>query len=246
MIGPAWQDEADRDETSVVIGLRELRRIEEDRVRDEREAVRRAEAARAEAIAEAARRVREEEEARARAIAAAEAQRLDDERRQAREAELRVREAEARARVVAAVELESARLASDAELRRQEVARRRPAGLVAAAAALAVATAVLTWQLVERSDQAARAERRWADAAQRVAALEAEVRAGAERRGELERALDAARHPAPVIPAAPAVAAPRRDAPRGGARPQPRPAPSTSPTVEVGCVDTPLGCLTAK
>ena len=113
-------------ENSVLFSLRELRQIEENRVQEEEHAVRSAEEARATAAQEAERRRREAEEAKARAERD-EFLRIEQARENAeREARMRVESAEAAERQRVQAALEQQRLQQEMELRRAEVAKKRP------------------------------------------------------------------------------------------------------------------------
>jgi regulator of replication initiation timing len=109
----------------VDVSLRELRDLEDRRIADE-ESARNAELA-ARAAEQAARAAAEEAAMLAR-------------RRQLEEDAIRVREAEARARAEALVRIEADRLASEVELRRAELAVRRPRWMIGLAAGLAAIT----------------------------------------------------------------------------------------------------------
>lgn len=118
--------QSDKRENSVLFSLRELRQIEETRVREEAHAVRSAEEARIQQQQDAERRVREAEEAKIRAER--DHQRSMEEARVAaeREGRLRVEAAEAAERQRQHAALEQQRLAGEMELRRAEVAKQRP------------------------------------------------------------------------------------------------------------------------
>jgi hypothetical protein len=130
--------------------LAELRAIEEERIAQERAAVL--------AEAEAKRRAIEEAEAKrvadeaARVAAEREAAIALERAREAaeREARMKVEAAEAteRARLVAALEHE--RLAGELELRRAEVAKKRPTWMVAVTAAAVLATGGFAWFAIDQ------------------------------------------------------------------------------------------------
>ncbi len=118
-------------ENSVLFSLRELRQIEENRVQEEEHAVRSAEEQRR-AAAEAAERARREaEEAKIReerdAALAIEQARENAER----EARMRVESAEAAERQRQQAALEQQRLQQEMELRRAEIAKKRPTWMLA-------------------------------------------------------------------------------------------------------------------
>jgi cell division protein FtsL len=126
-------------ENSVLFSLRELRQIEEKRVEEEDAAARSAEEARVRAKMEEERRKREEEEAKVRAVEDAERAVRDAQERKVREEQLRLQESEARARVEAQAQLDAQRLAHEMELRRHEISKKRPVGLMVAAGVLVLA-----------------------------------------------------------------------------------------------------------
>jgi colicin import membrane protein len=152
-------------ENSVLFSLRELRQIEENRVQEEEHAVRSAEQARATAAQEADRRRREAEEAKARAERD-EILRIEQARENAeREARMRVESAEAAERQRAQAALEQQRLQQEMELRRAEVAKKRPTWMLAVTGLAIVGTiaaGILTVHLV-RSSAADRAAKEQAE-----------------------------------------------------------------------------------
>ena len=138
--------------------LSELRDIENQRIEDERAAVQAAEAARiaardaeerAKAAAEAA-RIREEHEAKL----AIEKARLDAER----EARMKIEAAEAAERTRQQAMLAEQRLAQELELRRAEIARKRPTWMLAVTAIATLAAFVLIYVAVEHKRASERAE----------------------------------------------------------------------------------------
>jgi colicin import membrane protein len=132
-------------ENSVLFSLRELRQIEESRVQEEEHAVRSAEEARAKAKDEAERRVREAEEAKIREER--DHQRSIEESRVAaeREARMRVESTEATERQRHQAAIEQQRLQQEMELRRAEVAKKRPTWMlgVTAIAVIGIVLAVV-------------------------------------------------------------------------------------------------------
>jgi hypothetical protein len=147
---------AQRDESSVLFSLRELQLIEKSRVEEEVVAVRDAEHARVRAREEAERRERAEQEAWAQAER--EHQRSVEEAHLAaeREARMRVEAAEAAEQARAQVELDRQRLQDEMELRRAEVAKKRPTWmLVVTGLALAAAVALILFanQKMNQSDE---------------------------------------------------------------------------------------------
>ena len=151
--------QGEKRENSVLFSLRELRQIEESRVQEEEHAVRSAEEARLRAQEEAERRVREAEEARIRAER--DHQLSIEEARVAaeREARMRVESAEASERARQQGDLERQRLAQEMELRRAEVAKKRPTWmLVVTGFALVAAVALIFFaiQKMQQSDEDAK------------------------------------------------------------------------------------------
>jgi len=140
-------------ENSVLFSLRELRQIEEKRVEEEDAAARDAEEARVRARMDAERRAREEEEAKVRAKEDAERRVRDEQERRVRDDQLRLQEAETRARVDAQAQLDAQRLAQEMELRRHEISKKRPVGLMVAAGVLVVAIAGLGFFLYNKNKE---------------------------------------------------------------------------------------------
>jgi colicin import membrane protein len=165
---------SEKRENSVLFSLRELKGLEDDRVREEDERQKQVAAAAEQArLAEIERARREAEQARA-ASESAERERLAASERQQREDGLRLEEAERRARVEAQSKLESERLRLEMEARVQVAsATKKPTGLIALAAVLVVAVAgvgIFAYQKsVESDNSALRAQ----DAAERAAAAKA-------------------------------------------------------------------------
>lgn len=118
-------------ENSVLFSLRELRQIEENRVQEEEQAVRSAEQARLHAQQQEERRRRDEEEAKVNAERAA-ALAIEQARENAeREVRMRVESTEAAERARQQAALEQQRLQQEMELRRAEVAKKRPTWMLA-------------------------------------------------------------------------------------------------------------------
>jgi hypothetical protein len=153
-------------ENSVLFSLRELRQIEESRVQEEEHAVRSAEQARVAAAQEVERKRREAEEAKVRAERD-ELLRIETARENAeREARMRVESAEAMERNRAQAALEQQRLAHEMDLRRAEVAKKRPTWMLAVTGFAVLLTIGLVIFAVQRMHQAA-ADREAAQQAQR-------------------------------------------------------------------------------
>lgn len=176
-------------ENSVLFSLRELRQIEENRVQEEEQAVRSAEEARVRAREDAERKRREEEEAKARAEHDARVQ-LEQAREAAeREARMRVESAEAAERARQQAALEQSRLQQEMELRRAEVAKKRPTWMLVVTGLALIAAVALVFFAINRmkeSEQAVsaravaeqkqlEAEKIAAEAAERVAAVERDL-----------------------------------------------------------------------
>jgi len=147
-----------RVESSIITSLSELRAIEQQRIADERTAFERERAAEIEAKRAAEQAVRDAEERKLReerdALMRIEQARVDAER----EARMRVQAAEAaeRARHVAA--LEHQRMQEELELRRQELAKKRPTWMLAVTGLAMVAALGLGFYAYERNQEQQRAE----------------------------------------------------------------------------------------
>src|SRR5882762_4402638 len=143
-------------ENSVLFSLRELRQIEESRVQEEEHAVRTAEQARIAAAQEAERQRREAEEAKVRAERD-ELLRIETARENAdRDARMRVESAEAMERQRVQAALEQQRLQHEMELRRAEVAKKRPTWMLAVtgvALLAAIGLIVIAWQAWQRKSE---------------------------------------------------------------------------------------------
>jgi hypothetical protein len=158
-------------ENSVLFSLRELRNIEENRVKEEEHAVRSAEEARAAAAQEVERRRREAEEAKLRAERE-EILRIETVRENAeREARMRVESAEAMERQRNQAAIEQQRLQHEMELRRAEVAKKRPTWMLAVTGfALVAAVGLIFFALasIRDSREAARAKEKAEQIAQQA------------------------------------------------------------------------------
>jgi hypothetical protein len=130
---------AEKRENSVLFSLRELKNIEEDRVREEDDA-QKARADAEHAAREAELRRQADERARMeRDAQEAEERRLMEIERQRREEGLRLEEGERKARVEAQMKLEESRLKMEIEARAVHGARKKPVGLIAVAVVLFLA-----------------------------------------------------------------------------------------------------------
>jgi hypothetical protein len=154
---------AEKRENSVLFSLRELKNIEEDRVKEEHddrrrreEELRAAKEAEERAAREAAERARREAED-------AERRRYDEIERQKREEQLRLDESERKARVEAQMKLEEQRLKMEIDAQAMHGAKKSPKALLAISGILVVIVAVggffayNTIQENEKKTQAARA-----------------------------------------------------------------------------------------
>lgn len=106
---------AERRPNSVLFSLKELRRIEDDRVKQEEEEEKRRREAEQRAKEEAIRRAQEEAERKRREEEERIRQAQEEAERRAREEQLRLQEAERRARVEAEMKLEQSRIAMEIE-----------------------------------------------------------------------------------------------------------------------------------
>ncbi len=121
---------AEKRENSVLFSLRELRQIEDDRIKqEETEAQARAEADRR-AREDAERRRVEEEQRRLREVEEAERRTREEEERRVREEELRLEEAERRARIDAQTRLEEQRLKMEIEAAAIHGSKKKPVALI--------------------------------------------------------------------------------------------------------------------
>jgi hypothetical protein len=145
--------QSEKRENSVLFSLRELRQIEENRVQEEETAIRTAEEAKLRAQQEAERKRREEEEAKIRAER--DHQRSIEEARHnaEREARMRVEATEASERARQQGELDRQRLAQEMELRKAEIAKKRPTWMLAVTGLAVVGAIVLIWFAVQKMQQ---------------------------------------------------------------------------------------------
>lgn len=180
-----------RIESSIITSLSELRAIEQQRIADERAAIERTRAAEIEArrLAEQARseaeqaKLHAEREERMRIeIARAEAE---------REARLRVEATEAAERARWAAQLEEQRLAQEMELRRAEVAKKRPRWMIAVTAIAALCAVGLTWFAIDRSQQMAVSDEARERATAEKEKAKADLREAQARLASIEREIDA-------------------------------------------------------
>jgi hypothetical protein len=194
-------------EASVMTSLHELRAIEQQRIVDERTAFDRQRAVEAEAV-------RVAEQARIEAAAARERaereERLRIEQARAdaeREARMRIEATEAAERARLAARLEQERLQQEIELRRAEVAKKRPTWMVAVTVVALVAGAGFGVFAVDRMHQAevaqdakahadadkAQARKQAADAVAKLDAMQRDLDELAGKVAQAQHALDIAR-----------------------------------------------------
>src|SRR5688572_30317066 len=148
-----------RIESSIVTSLSELRAIEQQRIAEERAAIDRERATEIEAKRAAAQALVDAEQARLRAERE-ELMRIEQARLEAeREARLRVEAAEAGERARLAAALEQQRMQEEVELRRAEIAKKRPTWMLVVTGLALVATIGLTVFAVDRSQQREEADR---------------------------------------------------------------------------------------
>ncbi len=177
---------ADKRENSVLFSLRELRQIEENRVQEEEQAVRSAEEARVRAREDAERKRREEEEAKARAEHEARVA-LEQAREAAeREARLRVESAEAAERARQQAALEQNRLQQEMELRRAEVAKKRPTWMLAVTGIALLAAVGLVFFAVQRMNESAEAKKNEEISRREADEAIKEAKAAADRLAQIE------------------------------------------------------------
>ncbi len=183
-----------REENSLLVSLKELKGIEQDRVQQEAEdARRREEDARAAREAEI-RRAREAEEARVRAAAEAERQRIEDEQRRVRDDALRLEEAERKHRVEAQMKLEEQRLKMEIEANAIHGAKKKPVALIAASVVLVFAVVGLGIFAYQKHQENERKQAELADAQLKQDQLKKEMKATQDNIDGLvaqEKALDA-------------------------------------------------------
>ena len=139
-----------RIESSIITSLSELRAIEQQRIIEERAAIERRRQAESDARRADEQKLRAEREELMRIeIARAEAE---------REVRLRVEAAEATERARLQIALDQQRMAEELELRRVEVARKRPTWMLAVTAMACIAAVGLTWFAIDRSNRMAESD----------------------------------------------------------------------------------------
>ena len=208
--------QGEKRENSVLFSLRELRQIEENRVQEEENAVRTAEEARVRAQQDAERRRREEEDTKIQAER--DHQRSIEEARLGaeREARMRVESTEAAERQRHQAAIEQQRMQQEMELRRAEIAKKRPTWMLAVTGLALVAAVGLIFFAINRmreSDASAEAKRK-AEAAAAQAVKDAE-----EAKQQLDRVMkDLDELDTKVGQAVTAVADAQNDADRANAK----------------------------
>ncbi|MFH0902936.1 MAG: hypothetical protein V2A73_20095 [Pseudomonadota bacterium] len=137
---------AEKRENSVLISLRELRKIEDDRQAQEKVDERKREEDVRRAREEAERQAREETERQRRETEETERRRVEDAERRTREDQLRVEEAERRARVEAQMKIEAERMRLEVEAKHAIGTAKKPKALIAGIVAVSLAAmGVLGW-----------------------------------------------------------------------------------------------------
>ena len=150
--------QGEKRENSVLFSLRELRQIEESRVQEEENAVRTAEEERRRAKEQAERAAREAEEAKIREER--DHQRAIEDARLAaeREARMRVEAAENAERQRHQAALDQQRLQQEMELRRAEVAKKRPTWMLVVTGLAMVAAVILIIFAVKKMSETEQAQ----------------------------------------------------------------------------------------
>lgn len=182
--------QSEKRENSVLFSLRELRSIEETRVKEEEDAAKAAEEARIRARMDEERRLREAEEAKQRAAEDAARREHEAREQRLREDALRVQEAEARARAEHQAQLEAHRLQQEMEIRRQEVQKKWPVWLVVAVGIFAVITAGAVIFMVQSSRKADEEAKRRQAAQEEQAKAEAIAKQKEKETAELKAQVD--------------------------------------------------------
>jgi colicin import membrane protein len=208
--------QGEKRENSVLFSLRELRQIEESRVQEEDAAVRTADEQRRQAAEDAERRIREAEEAKIREER--DHQRSIEEARLGaeREARMRVESTEAAERQRHQAALEQQRLAQEMELRRAEVAKKRPTWMLVVTGIALVAAVALIFFAIQKMNQSAE-DNKLKEEAQKIAEkAAADAKEAQERVAKLSNDLIDLGHR--VDQATDALASAQNDADRQSAR----------------------------
>ncbi len=171
-----------REENSLLFSLKELHRLEEDRLKEEEDARLAVIEAERRAKEDAERSAREQEQARLRAIEAAEKRAREEAERKAMEDRVRLEEAERRARIEAQARMEEAQLHAAAEAIRTKPI---PWALIGSVAAGLIVLSIIIVVFVNRNRQAARVEARQ----QLIARLDAERKRDRDEQTRLQKVL---------------------------------------------------------
>jgi hypothetical protein len=188
---------SDRRENSVLFSLRELRSIEDDRVKQEEVAEQQRIEAERKAREDEIRRAKEAEEAKIRAAEDRVRKEREDKERAEREGQLRLQESERRAQIEAAARLEQTRI--EAEARARIEGKKFPTGLVVGSLVglIALSVGVVSYLVHEHnielaSAQAAAQAKSDAEKKALIAAQDAEDRKNAAELADLKAQLDKA------------------------------------------------------
>jgi len=208
--------QGEKRENSVLFSLRELRQIEESRVQEEENAVRSAEEERRRAKEDAERRAREAEEAKIREER--DHQRSIEEARLAaeREARMRVEAAEAAERQRHQAALDQQRLQQEMELRRAEVAKKRPTWMLVVTGFALVAAIGLIFFAIQKMNQSSEDNKAKAEAEAIAEKAAKDAKEAQEKVAKLSNDLIDLGHR--VDQATDALAAAQNDADRSAAR----------------------------
>lgn len=175
---------AEQRENSVLFSLKELRNIEDDRVRQEEEAARQRAEEEKRALQESARLMKVEEERLIREERDRQERMQQEKERQIREEQLRLDEAERKAKIDAAARLEETRIKAEAEARAQLQGKKPPVAMIlgSVATVLVLAGAALAYVFLVVIPQRDLEAAKRAEAAQAVAvkAAVAKMRASLE------------------------------------------------------------------
>ena len=208
--------QSEKRENSVLISLRELRQIEENRVQEEEHAVRSAEEQRRMAKEATERAQRDAEDARVRAERDAQLQ-IETARENAeREARMRVESAEAAERQRQQAALEQQRLQQEMELRRADIAKKRPTWMLVVTGIALVAAVGLVFFAIQRMNESEKSKEN-----EKAAQIERDqaVKAAQEAQEKVERlALDLADLDKKLGAAVDGVVAAQTDADRSAAK----------------------------
>jgi hypothetical protein len=182
--------QTEKRENSVLFSLRELRQIEENRVQEEEEAVRRDREAKLRAEQDEARRIREAEDARIKSERD-EQVRIENARESAeREARMHVEAHEAAERQKHQAALEQERLQHEMAIRREEARKKRPTWMLAVTAiALIGAIGFIYWG-IQSKNQSEADEKRAAAAEEESKKATIAARDAREKLESVQKSLD--------------------------------------------------------